>query len=161
IIADHLYRRGLKQPEICRSRLPLSKSQFYRERTETLVALTNYIQQWEKRTIERRKLMALKTLAMLSPVSDTRLIGVDSLVKQVTDALTAAEGSKLIMLCASGGLGKTAIAQAAVERVLNADHFHALAWINCQREQFTGTHIQAIDVPDLSVDEFFNQLLRQ
>src|SRR5215510_2720889 len=31
IIADHLYRRGMKQSEICRSHLPLSKSQFYRE----------------------------------------------------------------------------------------------------------------------------------
>src|SRR5437868_2190128 len=29
IIADHLYRRGLKQSEICPARLPLSKSQFY------------------------------------------------------------------------------------------------------------------------------------
>src|SRR5512133_1606174 len=29
IIADQLYRRGLKQTEICPSHLPLSKSQFY------------------------------------------------------------------------------------------------------------------------------------
>ena len=161
MIAHYLYRCGLKQTEICPTHLPLSKSQFYRERSETLVALTHYVQQWEQHIVERRRLSALKTLAMLSPGSDTHLVGVEPLVEQVSNALTAIDGPKLIMLSAIGGMGKTAVAQAAVERVLQADQFYALTWINCQREQFTGTDIEPVAAPEISVDEFFNQLLRQ
>jgi hypothetical protein len=151
----------LKQSEICPARLPLSKSQFYRERTETLLVLANYIQHWELRTVEHRKLAAIKTLAMFAPGGDGHLIGVDSLLAQLSDALTTAEGPKLIMLSGLGGLGKTAVAQAAVERVLHADHFHALAWVNCQRDRFTGTHIETSDTPALTIHSFFDELLRQ
>jgi hypothetical protein len=161
IIADHLYRRGLKQTEICQSRLPLSKSQFYRERTETLLTLANYIQEWEQRTIANRKQAAIKNLAMLAPAGNSRLIGVDPLLTQLTKALSSAEGPKLIMLSGLGGLGKTAIAQAVVEQALHANTFHALGWVNCQRQRFTGTHLQVMDIPDLVIADFYRQLLRQ
>jgi NB-ARC domain len=161
IIADYLYRRGLKQTEICPSRLPLSKSQFYRERTETLLTLANYIQRWEQRTVEWRKRAAIRSLAMLAPAGDSQLIGVDSLLVQVTKALTAAEGPKLIMLCGLGGLGKTAVAQAAAEQVLHGDHFQALGWLSCQRQRFAGSHLQLFDAPELTADDFYNQLLCQ
>jgi NB-ARC domain len=161
IIADQLYRRGIKQTEICQSQLPISKSQFYRERTETLITLANGIQQWEERAVEYRKLRAIKTLAMSSPGGDTRLIGVDSLLAQLTQVLTAADSPNLIMLSGPAGLGKTAVAQAAVEHLLDADQFHTLVWINNQRHRFTGTHIQAIDTPVLTIDDLFSHLVRQ
>jgi hypothetical protein len=161
IIADRLYRHGLKQSEICRARLPLSKSQFYRERTEILITLANYIQRWEQQTVESRKLTAIKTLAALSPGRHNRLIGVDSLLEQLTEALTMPEGPKIISLTGLGGLGKTAIAQEVVARVLHGGQFYALGWINCQRAIFTGTHFETTSEPPLTIDSFFTQLLRQ
>ncbi len=161
IIADQLYRRGLKQTEICPSRLPLSKSQFYRERTETLLALANYVQQWEQRTVEQRKLRAMQTLAAASSTGHLSLVGIDSLVVQLTDALTSHEGAKLILLSGLGGVGKTTAARSAVERVLQLDRFDALAWINCQADLFTSTQTQTRQVPALTMDAFFGQMLWQ
>jgi NB-ARC domain-containing protein len=161
IIADHLYRQGLKQSEICPARLPLSKSQFYRERTEILTTLANYIQRWEQRTVQSRKLAAFKALATLSPGHDSRLIGMDSLAEQITEALTSPDGPKLISLSGLGGLGKTALTQEVVARVLHSDQMNAIGWINCQRDRFTGTRFEISHEPPLTIDSFFNDLLRQ
>ncbi len=98
---------------------------------------------------------------MASPAGSMYLVGVDSLLSQLTNALMSPEGAKLIMLSGLGGVGKTAVARAAVERVLQVDRFHALAWINCQADRFSGTHVQMGQAPVLTTDALFDHVLRQ
>ncbi|HVO41182.1 MAG TPA: NB-ARC domain-containing protein [Aggregatilineales bacterium] len=161
IIADHLYRRGMKQTEICRSHLPLSKSQFYRERTETLTTLANCILQWEQQARESRKRKAIQRLSRLSPEGETHLIGVTPLLTQLTGALTSSAGPDLIVLSGQGGSGKTALARAAARYSLDSDRFTMVAVLMGQGRRFTGTSIQPTGAPVLSVDELLDQLIFQ
>jgi hypothetical protein len=161
IIADQFYRQRLKQSAICPAHLPLSKSQFYRERTEVLATLANYVQHWEQRTIQFRKLVAIKTLTAVLPNRDSRLIGADSLLEQISNTLTNPDGPRLISLNGLGGLGKTVLAQEVVARFLSIDEFKAIGWINCQRDRLIGTRFETSSEPPLSMDSFFNDLLRQ
>lgn len=129
--------------------------------TEVLLTLANYVQRWEERTIEQRKLRAIKTLAIASPVGVTCLVGIDSLLSQLTHVLTSPDGAKLTMLSGLGGVGKTTVARAAVEQLLQADQFHALAWINCQADRFSGTPIHMSQAQAVTRDAFFDHVLRQ
>ncbi len=92
-----------------------------------------------------------------------RLFGVESLIQQLIRLLNAPDGPRLISIEGLGGIGKTALVQAVVARMVEiSDLFNSFHWISARHEWITGQgDLKPLDDPAHSVDDVVTRLADQ
>lgn len=95
----------------------------------------------------------------LDPPTYTTLFGVDNLQETVTANLLAADAPPIIALSGIGGIGKTALANAATRAAIQHFHFEDVIWLRVtmetavqsihQLEAFSFEHLQNALIPHL------------
>ena len=107
-----------------------SMSGLYARQAEALGALAEALWEMECEEAARRS-DALPCLQRNLPAATcTRLFGVTGMLRRVQSWLQDPNGPVLISVEGVGGLGKTALARAAVEATLRAGNWADLAWIS-------------------------------
>jgi hypothetical protein len=161
VIADKLYRQGEKPSEIYNNVLMISKSQFYRERAETLEVLAARLRQMETRALEELRAETVKRLDMLPLPTTGKLIGIQFLIDELLHLLANPTDHNLIVLDGLGGLGKTAIARYAAEQTWVSGSFGALAWVSGQADPANWSSPQRPKHLPLNLDSFYDLVLYQ
>lgn len=107
-----------------------SLSGLYARQAEGLAALAEVLWQMEREEAARHG-DALSCLRRNLPAATyTRLFGVTGMLRRLQSWLEDAGGPLLISVEGVGGLGKTALARAAVETALRAGSWADLAWVS-------------------------------
>lgn len=65
----------------------------------------------------------------IRPPNYTQLFGVDAILDALYQRILTDEDAKILALVGLGGIGKTALADAVVRRVVQTTHFHRVIWL--------------------------------
>ena len=123
-------------------RLNLSQDQINRRQREAIELLAQII---EVREFSARNQLAWQVRINLSLSPDFQWLARDSLLEQLIACLRRREPPYIIALTGLGGIGKTALAQLAVQQLAESRGFSAFEWVNMEEEMgaktraFTGT----------------------
>ena len=94
--------------------------------------------------------------------SPAPLIGVESRIKRLLEALTVAKAPWLVSIEGLGGLGKTALANALIRHPQLSKHFAGFAWVSAKQHDFSpGIALEVTEQPALSIDALIDALLEQ
>ncbi len=132
--------------------------QFRRRVEDGLQQLTDLMQRAE---LDATQATHISDAAL--PMPDyARLFGVDDLVSRVALYVTAQPHTPLISIEGLGGIGKTAIARAAAQRIARHADFAEVIWISARHEQVSDQgEIIAADDPARSRDDVVARLTRR
>jgi hypothetical protein len=136
-----------------------AESTFYRKQQAALALLTETVSVMEA---ELQREWRRRNEARLELPTYVHLIGVEEHLDVLTDLLTQAGPPWLVTLTGMGGIGKTALADALVRRLLNGSHSFEFGWVTARQSVFNlGGSIQPAETPALSVHELVQTLVRQ
>lgn len=94
--------------------------------------------------------------------AQTDLFGIDSYLQQLFDTLLSPEGAYLIAIEGLGGIGKTALANAAVRQIALTYYFQEIAWVSAKQQEFwPGLGLQPTGQPALDSETLADSLLAQ
>lgn len=97
----------------------------------------------------------------LPPKPYSRFIGREKELDEILGVLREPEAKPIIAIVGLGGIGKTALAREAAERLLEEKFFKHLVWVGFKTEHFVGERInRSIDF-SYSFDDMLNDILRQ
>ena len=98
----------------------------------------------------------------IEPPAHTKLVGVETHLNWLIDALTKQGKPWLISVEGAGGLGKTALTTEAIQRPELSRPFQGVAWVSAQQRAFVpGSGLYKRDQPTLTVEGLANTLLGQ
>lgn len=141
------------------NRLNLAESTVQRRQRYALEHLTTIIAERESQ-LQTDLEIALDLKLDLPP--KTQLVGVETLLAEVVAAVQAPVTPWLIAIEGLGGLGKTALAAAAVRRLAHQPPFAEIAWVSAKQTEFLpGLTPTAAQQPALDADTLITMLLPQ
>lgn len=163
--ADLLTRRFIKgepMAEIARSS-SYSESFLYKHQRQAIAALAQIIWQAGEEARGKVALSAAQeaALATLPPRTFSRLFGATETLAKLKGFLAAQDGCWLVAVDGMGGMGKTALARAAVEELVCAGRFTQAIWLTARQAHFAWGHIQVDAVrPALAWPDLLAELRR-
>lgn len=165
-LADLLRGRfweGLTVDEMLARNRPEAQSprRFQNKQKEALEHLSQIWQEASLRLQEDERRQRL--LANLPEASYLSLFGAECWVEQALDTLCNPKGEAILAIKGNGGIGKTALADCIVRRLIaEGETFANLAWISAKQEylQENGIHPLSTNTSGVSLVEIFEQLVQ-
>jgi hypothetical protein len=161
--ADLLVQRFVAEEPLPRllGRYHYAERTFFSRQKKAVAALTGII--WAAE--ETLRGMALteaqqRVLNGLPPPTFSRLFGVTGRLHELKELLRNGEACWLIAVDGMGGIGKTALARAAVETLVAAGRFERVAWITAQQQSFAWGRLQPAETPVLTYATCLGELAR-
>ncbi len=139
----------------------VAEATFYKHQRRAIGSLAAVLAEMEHSARGQRSATAA---ARLPWVDHGRLFGVEPLLGQLGDVLTAAEPpSSIVMLTGLGGLGKTTVARSALEQIVQGgDEAWEVGWVSAQQQSFLPSGvIRPLDAPALTADDLLLALASQ
>lgn len=99
-------------------------------------------------------------LTSLPPPTFSQLFGVAGRLHELKELLRNREACWLVAVDGMGGIGKTALARAAVEALVCEGRFARVAWITAQQQSFAGGRLQPAETPALTCATCLTELGR-
>jgi len=141
------------------NQLNMSEANAYRKQKEAIEQLARLLQA-EEMAVRGKRWRALEARSELPAPTD--LIGVDTPLRHVGEALTAPQPPWLVCIDGLGGIGKTALANALLRQPGILDCFVDIAWVSAKQQHFLpATGLAHIPAPVLQVDTLADLLLEQ
>jgi hypothetical protein len=106
-----------------------------RQQKAALAELAEVVYQQE---MALRQTLIAEMETHLPPPTYTELFGVDELLNQLVEQLTAVSHPHLISVLGIGGIGKTSLADAAVRRVIPTFRFDQVVWLRLEYQTLDG-----------------------
>ena len=135
----------------------------YRKQNDALIALAQRL--WEAEEAARRRDSAeearQRVLDRLPPPTYTRLFGVEQQLADLTEMLLDDQRYWLVSVEGMGGVGKTALARAAVEEALGQGRFAQVVWTTAQQQAFAWGELWPLDRPPLTLEGVLDDVARQ
>jgi hypothetical protein len=135
----------------------------YRKQNEALIALAQRL--WEAEEAARRRDAAEEArrsvLDRLPPPTYSRLFGVEQQLADLTEMLSDDQRYWLISVEGMGGVGKTALARAAVVEALSQGHFAQVVWTTAQQQAFAWGERWPLHRPPLTLEGVLDDVARQ
>ncbi len=102
-------------------------------------------------------------LGRLSPLPDQKLFGVEEKIAKLMPLLLATDRPWIVALDGLGGIGKTTLAHAMINRLIDLDDFDDFGWVSAKQQEFSGRGIRRIptEIPALDGDALLTALLEQ
>lgn len=98
----------------------------------------------------------------LGPKSNETLVGIADHMQLLAAQLRTDDSPWIIALEGLGGIGKTTLAHAVVDHLLDAQAFDEVGWVSAKQEYLEhGGAIKALDRPALTAEEMMERLARQ
>ncbi len=141
--------------------LDVSDAEFYRRQQHAIDLLAGVVQEQEEALWGRARVQAL---ARLETPTYNQLIGVEECLDHLQQLLLDDAGSALICVTGLGGLGKTALVDALLRRMVDQNCLWHLAWVTARQRNFAlDGELSALRLPTLSsarlVEALWDQLL--
>ncbi len=143
------------------NRLNLTQDMVYKRQRAAIQDLASAIWQAE---LEARSLRQMRLVGRLEIKEPPRLFGVDHKLDELTTTLTTAGSPWLVAVVGIGGIGKTALADAAVRALSLSPAFADIAWVSARQERFTlwdGLHEGPQSAPALTVEALLDAIIEQ
>jgi hypothetical protein len=128
----------------------ISVDQVNRLQRSAIESLTDLITHREAEVAES---LREALLAQLPPRTYTTLIGRDALVNKTITMLNDPKGPSILELVGLGGLGKTAVAHAAAQKLIEADAITSLVWIRAEQTDRGQQILEKLSLALASTDE--------
>lgn len=116
------------------NRLNLTENVVYKHQRLAIQNLAALVWQAERAAISER---AARVTARLEVQRPPCLFGVADKLADLMATLTAGESLWLVAVVGIGGIGKTALADAVVRRVIGSPYFADVAWVSARQDRFT------------------------
>jgi hypothetical protein len=99
-----------------------------------------------------------RVLNGLPPPTFSRLFGVTGRLHELKELLRNGEACWLVAVDGMGGIGKTALARAAVEALVCEGRFDRVAWLTAQQQSFAWGRLQPAETPVLTYATCLSEL---
>jgi hypothetical protein len=141
-------------------RLNVDRSSVYRYQTKGVEQLSACLLAMEQDERHRRQ-AAAKRLLPLSAQTD--LVGAEEHIQQLVELIAGPRPHDRIAVVGLGGLGKTTVALAVMERLIQCHGVTHVGWVTAQQEVFSAAEgrIDRIPAAHLTVEALVAALLRQ
>ncbi len=101
-------------------------------------------------------------LSRLHPLTTQRLFGIERAQAKLQGVIIQQTAPWLIAIDGIGGIGKTSLAQALVQSLVEAERFYDVGWVSAkQKELLPGMGLKAVDNPALTEESLTDLLLDQ
>jgi hypothetical protein len=140
--------------------LNMAEATFYKHQRRAIGNLAAVLADMER---QARSEHSARAEARLPWLDSQRLFGVEPLLEHLLPRLTSAEAPWLLALVGLGGIGKTAVARSALERIVhNAGVAVEVGWVSAQQQTFHPSGvIRPVEAPALSADDLLLALATQ
>jgi hypothetical protein len=139
--------------------LNLADSTIHKKQREAIHYLATIIEEQEQQ-VRQAYLGQLEARLTLPP--RIKLIGIETQLQQLVQLLQAPDAAWLIAVEGLGGIGKTALANAAVRELALTGRFYDIAWVSAKQQEFwPDLGPQPIERPALDRDMLLDTLLEQ
>jgi hypothetical protein len=160
--ADLLRRRFVQAATVAEVARDLNYAErtVYLRQEEALTGLAHAIWDMDAAAQARPALNDVQqaALAALPPPSFSRLFGVAGLMARLQEFLRTEQACWLISLEGIGGVGKTALARAAVEALVREGSFQRALWVTARQQFFAWGHTQTEPRPALTYRNLCEEL---
>ena len=160
----HLLRRRFveNKPVFVMAReLSMAEATFYKHQRRAIASLAAVLAEMERAAASQRAAAAATRLPW---IDYGRLFGVEPLLGQMVDLLTAAEPPAwLVLLTGLGGQGKTTVAHRALELIVQRGQLPLeVGWVSAQQQIFHPSGLlRPVDAPALTADDLLLALAAQ
>lgn len=160
ILQQH-FVQGLSIGQVAHS-TGFSERVIYARQAQALATLVQLIGRAESAARQAKPLSAAqqRVLDSLPPPTFSCLYGVQDILARLKRFLTLDDGCWLTALDGMGGVGKTALARQAVEDLVRAGRFEAVAWVTAQQQTLRGGHLLPPAQPALTYASLLDELAR-
>ncbi|NUM47476.1 MAG: hypothetical protein HUU38_22470 [Anaerolineales bacterium] len=134
--------------------LGMGEDQVNRRQRKAIETLTEILEQ-EDHLFRRDEIARIEF--QLPPASYSHLFGVQQTLETLNQVLENAAPPWLIAITGLGGSGKTAVADAAVRKILPTVHFDQIAWVRAETHSLS----EESSSPTLTFDDISAQLAKQ
>lgn len=137
----------------------VAESTVYTMQTNAIERLAETLRQMElEASATQKNLLA----ARLEASSYVNLLGIDEFAAQLEAVLTTEEAPWLIALEGIGGIGKTALADFAVRRLIHRGAVDEVGWVTARQQRFNlGGGIHEVATPALTANQLIEKLAAQ
>lgn len=147
-----------KMRTIAKARL-ISEPTAYRKKDEIIKQLALILQAKE---MQARAAWQRKLEARLDLPPAISLIGVESYLDRLVEAVASPDLPWVVCIDGLGGIGKTSLANALICQPWIPGQFHNIAWISAKQQQFSpGVGLAQVSGPALNTDALTDALLEQ
>lgn len=119
--------------EVMMENFEIAPSTFFILQKEAIEALTVIIKQMEKEEIAERNILVDERIGKRSYM---HLVGLEKPIQELLDLLAAPGPPWIFTVEGLGGIGKTTLAQALVERLMNENVFYDFGWVIARQRVF-------------------------
>ncbi len=161
--ADLLRRRFVEEQTVFAAAraLDMADSTFYKRQRQAIANLASVLGDMETAARSQRSAAAALRLPW---IDHGRLFGIEALLRQIRDLLTAAEPPAwILMLTGLGGQGKTTVARSALEQIVQGGaEAWDVGWVSAQQQSFHPSGvIRPLHAPALTADDLLLALAAQ
>ncbi|MBI3959533.1 MAG: hypothetical protein HY328_12060 [Chloroflexi bacterium] len=156
-----LLRLRFRDKELVRvvaNKLSLAESSIYRMQRDALQALTEIVMEMES---SARRGMIGSFESRLEPPTYFDLVGVDAHLTKLAEVLSADGPPWILAIEGMGGIGKTALADALIRRLIHQTNQYGFAWTTARQDSGIGAGLQGATAFQLSTNDIILSLVNQ
>ncbi|RIK41121.1 MAG: hypothetical protein DCC55_12920 [Chloroflexi bacterium] len=159
--ARFLQARFLEREPIHRlaNRLNVAESTVYVVQRQAINRLVELLHRQEEEAVMSQK---ARLLQRLEPPTYTELLGIEEQLERLVQLITTPAAPWLVAIEGIGGIGKTALADALLRRLIAEGRVDELAWVSARQQRFNlGGGLDPVAKPALTSDQLVAALIKQ